>query len=100
MTTIILIGGYLPSRHEIFSYTSKVGEVVLLVAVTFLVYLVQEDLLLAGSFADYLHKSNIAFSTLFLHKVNLTMWTRTRDLCTIDKLVKDDDEENSKENRL
>lgn len=33
----------------------------MLFGASFLVYLVQEDLFLAGSFADYLHKSNLAF---------------------------------------
>jgi len=38
------------------------GQLLLLAGVTYLLYLVEEDLRLAGSFADYLHKSNVAFT--------------------------------------
>jgi len=38
------------------------GELALLVGVTTTLFLMQQDLVLAGSFASYLHRSNIAFN--------------------------------------
>ena len=42
--------------------TSKAGELFLLIGITFNVFLMQKDLALAGSFADFLHRSNLAFN--------------------------------------
>ena len=58
--SLILSVGYIPGS-QLFTITSSIGELVMLIGASFLVYLVQEDLFLAGSFADYLHKSNLAF---------------------------------------
>ena len=41
--------------------TSNAGEIALLFGVTVLVFLVQEDFSLAGSYADFLRSSNVAF---------------------------------------
>ena len=43
--------------------SSNLGQIILLGGVTFLLHLVEEDLRLAGTFADFLHKSNMAFTT-------------------------------------
>ena len=45
-----------------YPVTSNGGEILLLVAVTLTAYLIQNDLLMAGSFATFLHRSNIAFA--------------------------------------
>jgi len=45
-----------------YPFTSNLGEAIMMIGASFLVYLVQEDLFLAGSFADYLHTSNLAFT--------------------------------------
>jgi hypothetical protein len=42
--------------------SSNLGQIILLGGVTFLLHLVEEDLRLAGTFADFLHKSNMAFT--------------------------------------
>lgn len=55
-----------------YSATSNAGEIALLIGATVLVYLVQEDLALAGSFADYLRTSNIAFKQIAEHEEGKT----------------------------
>lgn len=45
----------------VYEVTSNAGEIVLLFGVTVLVFLVQEDFSLAGSYADFLRSSNVAF---------------------------------------
>jgi hypothetical protein len=60
LASLCLIGGYIPGGLW-FPATSNLGEAVFVAGATFMAYLVQEDLFLAGSFADYLHKSNLAF---------------------------------------
>lgn len=49
--------------------TSNAGEIALLIGVTVLVFLVQEDFSLAGSYADFLRSSNVAFHTSGLQPV-------------------------------
>lgn len=44
-----------------YQVTSNAGELALLIGVTFIVGLVQRDLVIAGSFANFLNKSNKAF---------------------------------------
>jgi hypothetical protein len=46
---------------KVYAVTSNAGELALLFGVTLLVFLVQEDFSLAGSFADFLRSSNVAF---------------------------------------
>lgn len=46
---------------RVYAVTSNAGELALLFGVTVLVFLVQEDFSLAGSFADFLRSSNVAF---------------------------------------
>lgn len=46
-----------------YSIVSNAGEIILLIGVTVLVFLVQEDFSLAGSYADFLRSSNMAFLT-------------------------------------
>lgn len=41
--------------------TSNAGSIFLLMGLSFILYLIQKDLALAGSFADFLHRSNLAF---------------------------------------
>ena len=45
----------------ILSTTSNAGSIFLLMGLSFTLYLIQKDLALAGSFADFLHRSNVAF---------------------------------------
>ena len=45
----------------VYAVTSNAGEIALLFGVTVLVFLVQEDFSLAGSYADFLRSSNVAF---------------------------------------
>lgn len=47
--------------EAVYSIVSNAGEIALLVGVTVLVFLVQEDFSLAGSYADFLRSSNVAF---------------------------------------
>jgi hypothetical protein len=47
---------------SVYLVTSNAGELMLLFGVTSLLNLVQDELGLASSFADYLHRSNIAFT--------------------------------------
>ena len=49
------------SSTKVYAVTSNAGEITLLIGVTVLVFLVQEDFSLAGSFADFLRSSNVAF---------------------------------------
>lgn len=46
---------------RVYQVTSNAGEIALLIGVTFIVGLVQRDLLIAGNFANFLKKSNDAF---------------------------------------
>jgi hypothetical protein len=46
---------------DVYPVTSNAGELTLLISCTILVKLIQEDLGLAASFADFLHHSNLAF---------------------------------------
>jgi hypothetical protein len=48
--------------RNVFGVTSNAGQVVLLLGTTITVGLVQRDLVIAGSFAAFLHKSNEAFT--------------------------------------
>ena len=43
-------------------FPTNLGELFLIFASAYLIYLVQEDLLISAHFADYLHKSNLAFT--------------------------------------
>jgi hypothetical protein len=55
---------------SVYQVSSNAGEVALLIGVTFIVGLVQRDLVIAGSFANFLSKSNKAFvvaTTFDLH---------------------------------
>lgn len=45
-----------------YSVTSNAGELALLIGISGIVFLIQKDLALAGSFADFLHRSNKAFN--------------------------------------
>eukprot|EP01038_Epipyxis_sp_PR26KG_P009861 gene9861-13268_t len=58
--------------NHVYTITSNAGELGLLIATTYFVYLVQQDLTEAGLFADYLHKSNIAFSALTERPASVT----------------------------
>lgn len=49
---------------SIYAITSNAGNIALLFGVSWMVKLVQDDLALAGSFADFLHSSNVAFNAL------------------------------------
>lgn len=44
-----------------YPLTSNCGELILLIGITYTTFLIEEDLALTGTFADYLHRSNIAF---------------------------------------
>eukprot|EP01041_Mallomonas_annulata_P008688 gene8688-17947_t len=46
---------------SVYPVTSNGGEIVLLIGLTNSVFLIQHELILAGTFATFLHKSNIAF---------------------------------------
>lgn len=46
---------------NVYQVTSNAGDISLLIGVTFIVGLVQRDLVIAGSFANFLSKSNRAF---------------------------------------
>jgi hypothetical protein len=46
---------------KVYQVTSNAGELALLIGVTIVVSLVQRDLVIAGSYANFLHKSNEAF---------------------------------------
>jgi hypothetical protein len=61
LCSLCLTVGYV-FQTNYYPFTSNFGEATMLVGVSFLIYLVQEDLFVAGSFADYLHKSNLAFT--------------------------------------
>ena len=47
--------------EAVYSIVSNAGEIALLVGVTVLVFLVQEDFRIAGFYADFLRSSNVAF---------------------------------------
>jgi len=47
---------------NVYMITSNSGELCLLIGLTLLIKLVQQDLAFAGNFADFLHRSNHAFS--------------------------------------
>lgn len=44
-----------------YTTTSNAGSICLLIGLSFILFLIQKDLALAGSFADFLHRSNLAF---------------------------------------
>lgn len=46
---------------NVYPLTSNTGELILLMGITYTTFLIEEDLALTGTFADYLHRSNIAF---------------------------------------
>lgn len=48
--------------YDAFPITSCVGEVAMLLSLTWAAHLTQEDLAIAASFADFLHRSNDAFA--------------------------------------
>lgn len=58
-----VIVGYCFS-YSVYPVTSNAGELTLLLGVTGLVWFVQKDLYMAGTFADFLHRSNLAFTPL------------------------------------
>ena len=45
----------------VYTVTANAGGIILLFGCTVLVFLVQEDFSLAGSYADFLRSSNVAF---------------------------------------
>ena len=47
---------------KIYAVTSNAGEIALLIGVSIVVSLVQRDLVIASSYANFLHKSNEAFA--------------------------------------
>eukprot|EP00596_Hydrurales_sp_CCMP1899_P004203 CAMPEP_0119047864 /NCGR_PEP_ID=MMETSP1177-20130426/55450_1 /TAXON_ID=2985 /ORGANISM="Ochromonas sp, Strain CCMP1899" /LENGTH=253 /DNA_ID=CAMNT_0007022977 /DNA_START=427 /DNA_END=1185 /DNA_ORIENTATION=+ len=47
--------------ERVYPVTSSAGDIILLLGVTYLVFLVQEDFTLAGTYADFLRSSNVAF---------------------------------------
>jgi hypothetical protein len=47
--------------YDVYPITSTAGEVAMLLSLTSLTYLVQEELVIAASYADFLHRSNDAF---------------------------------------
>lgn len=49
---------------NVYQVTSNAGNLSLLIGVTFIVGLVQRDLVIAGSFANFLNKSNRAFANV------------------------------------
>jgi len=59
----VLITGYCFS-DTVYPVTSNAGEMALLLGLTALVSLIQQDLGIAASFADFLHQSNQAFQPL------------------------------------
>lgn len=52
---------------KIYPISSNAGEIILLLGTTLLLHLVQKDLARAGSFADFLRRSNIAFNRIDCH---------------------------------
>ncbi len=54
---------------DVYVITSRASELLLLIGITYSVHLVEEDLLLAGAFADYLHRSNMAFDHKYRFEV-------------------------------
>lgn len=61
--SLAYIVGQIFGKHW-YVVSSNLGQIILLGGVTFLLHLVEEDLRLAGTFADFLHKSNMAFTTV------------------------------------
>ena len=49
---------------KVYDITSNAGEISLLISVSILVFLIQREFASAASFAEYLHRSNIAFNYL------------------------------------
>jgi len=49
---------------NVFPITSNAGELAYLIGLTFLLYVVQNELSLAASYADFLHRSNVAFRSI------------------------------------
>lgn len=60
MCTLFQIAGEVFPRDQ-YPLTSNTGELILLIGITYTTFLIEEDLALTGTFADYLHRSNIAF---------------------------------------
>ena len=58
-----------------FPWTSNLGKICLLISATILVKLIQDDLILAATFADYLKQSNRAFN--HLDQTNITKTSLT-----------------------
>jgi len=50
-------------KRPVYRVTSNAGDVFLLIGITIMVHRVQSDLAVAGSFADFLHRSNAVFRT-------------------------------------
>ena len=61
--SLAYIIGQIFGKHW-YVVSSNLGQIILLGGVTFLLHMVEEDLRLAGTFADFLHKSNMAFTTV------------------------------------
>jgi len=51
-------------NHDLYTVTSNAGELVLLMGLTWCVWLAQYELSLAASYADFLHRSNSAFTAV------------------------------------
>jgi hypothetical protein len=64
--------------YKYYPVTSNAGEVLLLVGMTYLVYLAQYELSMAASYADFLHRSNSAFKAIAAVKVDIELGL-TRD---------------------
>ena len=60
---LAVIVGYCFS-YNVYPVTSNAGELTLLLGLTGLVWFVQAELFMAGTFADFLHRSNLAFTPL------------------------------------
>lgn len=63
---LISVLGYIVGEifdTNVYLITSSSGEIFLLMGLTLLIRLVQQDLAFAGQFADFLHRSNEAFSS-------------------------------------
>ena len=79
---------------NVYQVTSNAGELALLIGVTFIVGLVQRDLVIAGSFANFLYRSNKAFEVA--SNIDLTQIPDTPPRVVAKKMLKGEDAENEK----
>jgi hypothetical protein len=64
---------------SVYSVTSNAGNICLLIGVSWMVHKVQRDLILAGTFADFLHTSNLVYKmTLEKARTNTTSAATSR----------------------